>query len=183
MLLLLLFWGFLPFLIVCFCLFLFVMFVCVEVFLLFLCFLVMFFGLLLFCSLCLLEWSRRCSCLVLLWCVLFVFVFCSGSCFVCFLFQDIPFFLFFYLLSCFVLNHHIRSSFALHLLFMLLLFFRLFGFGVEIFFDFWLPIKTSLEKLEIPTTPKMKNAEKMDILTGAVSTSVFTNAVFLLLSL
>ena len=59
----------------CFCLVLFVLFVSVGVFLLFLCFLVVFSGLILFCSLCLLEWSRCCSCLLLVWFVLFVFIF------------------------------------------------------------------------------------------------------------
>ena len=34
------------------------------------------FGLILFCSLCLLEWSRCCFCFVSSWYVLFVFVIC-----------------------------------------------------------------------------------------------------------
>ena len=38
--------------------------------------------------------------------------------------------------------------------------------------------KTYLEKLEIPKTPKMKKAEKTDILTRAASTGVLTNSVF-----
>ena len=50
----------------CFYLVLFVSFVCVGCFLLYLCFLGVFFGLHLFCSLCLLEWSRCCSCFVIL---------------------------------------------------------------------------------------------------------------------
>ena len=65
-------------------LFLFLVFVCSCLFCLFvleclcyvLCFVIVFFGLLLLCSLCLLEWSRCYHCFVLLWFVLFVFVLC-----------------------------------------------------------------------------------------------------------
>ena len=38
--------------------------------------------------------------------------------------------------------------------------------------------KTSLKKLEIAKKTKMKNAQKKDILTRAVSTGVLTNSVF-----
>ena len=38
--------------------------------------------------------------------------------------------------------------------------------------------KTTLKKMEIGKTAKMKNAQKTDILTKAVSTVVFTNSVF-----
>ena len=124
-------------------------------------FLICCFGLLLFCYLCLLVWSRCCSCFVLFGllclCLFFplclflsvvpailvflvqcafnlcfsfqflalAFCFCSA----CFLIQDVPLFVFFCLLSCFVLNHNIRFPFALYLLF-LLLFLWLICFGI-----------------------------------------------------
>ena len=49
-------------------------FVCVGVFFVVFVFLVVFGGLLLFCSLCLLEWSRCCSCFVFLVCFVCVFL-------------------------------------------------------------------------------------------------------------
>ena len=71
--------------------------------------------------------------------------------------------------------------FDLHLVFLLLL---LLFFVFVIFIFCYLLIlgclsKTSLQNLEIQKTTKMENAEKMDILTRTMSTSVFTNSVFL----
>ena len=55
----------------------------------------------------------------------------------------------------------------------------LFLFG---YFDiFWFLAtyqKTSLEKLQSPKTPNMRNAEKLDVLTRTISTGVFANGVF-----
>ena len=54
-------------------------------------------------------------------------------------------------------------------------------FVAFIFCIFWILAtyqKTSLKKLEIAKNPKMKNAQKKDILTRAVSTGVLTNSVF-----
>ena len=50
-------------------------------------------------------------------------------------------------------------------------------FAILLLFDFWKPVKNISEKMEIGKTAKMKNAEKTDILTRAVSTVVFTNSV------
>ena len=71
--------------------------------------------------------------------------------------------------------------FPLHRVFYCCCFFVFCCFGILLFFDFWRPIKNISEKMEIPKTAEMKNAEKMDILTRAVSTVVFTNSVFFLL--
>ena len=79
------------------------------------------------------------------------------------------------------MNHNISFVFALHLLssfcscflFCLLCFFF-------VFFDFGKPIKNIFKKTEIEKTAKMKNAEKKDTWTRAVSTIVFTNSVFFL---
>ena len=49
-----------------------------------------------------------------------------------------------------------------------------------IFLNFGYLSKTSLKKMEIAKNPKMKNAQKKDNLTRAVSTGVFTNRVFFL---
>ena len=72
-------------------------------------------------------------------------------------------FVFFCLFSCFVLNHNI-IFFVLHLVFfllLLLLFFCFCCFGVLLLLGFWLPIKKHFKCLEIPKTPKMKNAENI----------------------
>ena len=110
-----------------------------------------------------------------IWFLFFPFVFAS-------LFQDVllVFFVFFFcFLSCFVLNHHVGFLFALHLVFWLLLFFvPLALLFCRCFFDFWKPVKNFSEKVEIPKIAKMKNPEKTDILTRAISTVVFTNSVF-----
>ena len=91
------------------------------------------------------------------------------------LFPDVILFLFFVVWSLvFVLNHNIRFVFVLHII--LLLFFVL-CFGI-CYFYFCDQSKTFLEKLEISKTPKMKTADKTDILTRAVSTGVFTNSFF-----
>ena len=50
-------------------------------------------------------------------------------------------------------------------------------FGVLYYFDFWLS-KISLKNLEIAKQANMKNAEKKDTGTRAVSTGVLTNSVF-----
>ena len=82
----------------------------------------------------------------------------AGSCFlfyvVCSLFQDVLWFLFICLFSCFVLNHNIRFVFALRLLLLLVLF-----CFVGFVFCFLLPIKNISEKMEIPKTPEIKNEE------------------------
>ena len=106
------------------------------------------------------------------WFLLFhfvVFVFLVSRCSFVFVFC---------LLSCVVLNHNISFIFALHLVFWLLLFFCSSCFAILLFFDFWKPVKNISEKMEIGKTAKMKNAQKTDILTKAVSTVVFTNSVF-----
>ena len=92
----------------------------------------------------------------------FSFQFLVLAFYVCFLFQDV---LFFFLLSCFVLSQNIRFVFALHLVFLLLLlllFVCLFCcFGILLLFlNFGYLSKISLEKLEIPKTPKWKMQKK-----------------------
>ena len=111
------------------------------------------------------------------------FIFVSGSCFF-FLFLLLCFKMLFcfccFAASCFVLNHHVGFLFALHLVFWLLfvVVFCSSCFAILLFFYIFgsLP-KNISEKMEIRKTAKMKNAEKMDILTRAVSTVVFTNSV------
>ena len=103
-----------------------------------------------------------------------VLAFCF--CFVCFLFQDIILFWVFCLFSSFVLNHNLR-------LFVLLLVFCccFLVFVALVFCYFWIFAylsKIISQNVEIPKTPKMKNAEtKTDILTRAISTVVFINSV------
>ena len=102
-------------------------------------------------------------------------------CYVSFIFLGVLLFLFFCLLSCFVLNHNLRFVFALHLGFLILLFFVFVAFIFCYFLIFGNLSKTSLKKnMEILKTTRIKNAEK-DILTRAISTGVFTNSVFFLL--
>ena len=76
------------------------------------------------------------------------------------------------------MNHNLRFVFALHLVFLLLVFFVFVAFIFCYFLNFGDLSKTSLKNMEIPKTAKIKNAEKTDILTRTVSTSVFTNSVF-----
>ena len=99
-------------------------------------------------------------------------------CFVCF-FQAVLLFLFFCLLSCFVLNHNLRFVFALHLVSCCCCcWFLLRSYLFFIFLDTY---QKHLWKknMEMPKTAKMKNAEiKTDTLTRTVSTGVFTNSVF-----
>ena len=103
----------------------------------------------------------------------------SGSCFffllcLLFLFQDVLLFLFFCLLSSII-----TFNFFLLCLFSGCCFFCSSCFAILLFFDFRKPVKKkALKKMEIRKTAKMKNAEKTDILTKAVSTVVFTNSVF-----
>ena len=86
--------------------------------------------------------------------------FASGS-FVWYLFQDVPFFCFFYcLLSGFALNHNAKHSFVSHLLSCCCLF--LVCFGILLFFDLLLPIKNISRKIGSSENPQMKNAEKKD---------------------
>ena len=81
----------------------------------------------------------------------------AGSCFLflfcLLLFQDVPLFVFLCLLSCFDLNHNVRSSFALHILFLLLFFFAL-------AFCFWLPIKKHLSKVQKFRKPQKRKMQK-----------------------
>ena len=104
----------------------------------------------------------------------------SGSCFLFlfwFLFQDVILYLFFRLFSCFVLNHDI-ILFALHILLFLLLLFWGYCLVFCYFSNFGYLSKTSLKNLEVPKKPpKMRTAEKTDILARAVSTGMFTNSV------
>ena len=87
-------------------------------------------------------------------------------------------FFFFCLLSSFVLNHHVWFIFALYLVFFFLLFLVFVAFIFCNFLDFGYLSKNISEKLDIAKNPKMKNAQKKDILTRAVSTGVLTNSVF-----
>ena len=123
----------------------------------FVVFVLFLFGLLLECLWCF-DVCCSGSCFLFLFCLLVV----SRCCSVCV----------FCLLSCFVLNHTLECYFALHLLLLLLLFF---WFGILLFFDFGYLSKTSLAKLENPTTPKWKMQRKTDILTRAISTRVLSN--------
>ena len=107
---------------------------------------------------------------------------CFLFCFVCFLFQDVILFLFFCLLSSFVLNQNIISFTFASCFFVVVVFVFCFCcFGVCYFFEFWLPIKKHLSKKWKFENPKMKNAEKTDILTRTVCTGVFTNSVLFFL--
>ena len=111
-------------------------------------------------------------------CFSFLFLVLAFSfCFVCFLVQDVILFLFFCLLSCFVLNHHVWFLFALHLVF-LLLFFVFVALVFCNFFDFWLPIKNISQKFGNCKKPKNEKCRKKDTGTRAVSTGVLTNSVF-----
>ena len=115
------------------------------------------------------------------WFLLLVLAF--GSCFwflllvlvfVCFLFQDVPsflFFLFFCLLSCFVSNHSIRFSFAL-ILFSCCSFFC---FGVLLCLIFGYLSKHLSKNSE---NSQNEECRKKDTLTRAVSTGVLTNRLF-----
>ena len=99
-------------------------------------------------------------------CQLLDYVF--SFCFVCFFFQDV---------ICLESLYYILFGFASCLLVVVFLFSAL----IYCFLCFLATYqKTSLKHMEIPKTPKMRNAEKTDILTRAVSTVVFTNRVFCL---
>ena len=110
-----------------------------------------------------------------------VLAFCF--CFVYFLLLSCSFlFLLFCLLSCFVLNHNLSFVFALHLLSS---FCSCFLFCLLCFFFLYFLIlgnqsKNIIKKTDIEKTAKMKNAEKKDTWTRAVSTIVCTNSVFFL---
>ena len=84
-------------------------------------------------------------------------VLASDLLFVCFLFQDVLFFLLFCLLTCFVLNHNIRFVFCIA-------FFSCccslhFWLRCFVIFDFWLLIKNISRKIGNSQNPKTKNAE------------------------
>ena len=103
-------------------------------------------------------------------CQFLVLAFCYW--FVCVLFQDVLLFLFFCLLSCFVLNHNLRFAFILHLLLLLFLFWLISYF----LFLLWQPLKNISEKWNFENR-KNETCRKTDILTRTVSTGVFTNGV------
>ena len=81
----------------------------------------------------------------------FAFCFCC----VCLLFQNVPLIVLICLLSCFVLSHNLRFTFALHLLCLLLFLFLCLYYYY--YFYSQLPIKKpDSKKVQIPKTPKMK---------------------------
>ena len=122
-------------------------------------------------------------------CFLFL-IYVSGSCFfcfccVCFLVSRcylVVVFFFFCLLSCFVLSHNLRFDFALHRVFLLLFFvFVAFIFCLFLFFATYQKNISGYFGHWKKGRNNKKNTEKMDILTGAVSTGVLTNSVFFFL--
>ena len=114
------------------------------------------------------------SCFSFLFLVL-AFCFCC----VCFFVSRCYFvFVFFCLLSCFVLNHNLRFVIALHLVFLQLLF--LFCcFHILLFLIFgYLSSKNISENFGNCKNKNENAEEKTDILTRAVSTRVLTKSVF-----
>ena len=92
------------------------------------------------------------SCLLFLFCLFFFFqVVLLFLVFYCFLFVVLLF-----------LNHNLRFVFALHLVFLWLLFSVFVAFIFCYFFDFWKPIKNISEKknMEIPKTAKNVKCRK-----------------------
>ena len=75
------------------------------------------------------------------------------------------------------MNHRVGCIFALHLVFLLLLFFVFLALLFCYFLIFGNLSKNISENMEIAKTAKMKNAEENGLLTRAVSTVVFTNRV------
>ena len=150
-----------------------------------------------------LEWSRCCSCFVLLFvCVCFLCIslclflsvlmtitvfpacfafqflvldFCFS--FVWLLFQDVPLFVcvcfFFFFSACCLVLFRVTILDFLSLC----IFFFWGGGDFFLYFHVWLPIKKPPRKFG--NSEKMRHADKKtDILTRAVSTSVLTNSVF-----
>ena len=108
-----------------------------------------------------------------IWFLLFFF------CFVCFFVSSCSSVLFSCLLSSFVLNHNIGFIFLCIFFLVVVVVFCFSCFGILLFFWFLeTSPKTSLKKMEIPKTAKMKMQKKRTFLTRAVRTVVSTNRVF-----
>ena len=108
------------------------------------------------------------------------------SCFVCFLFQDaILFCVMLAILFCFQWQYYICfciliSCCCCGCCCCCCCCFCFCCFDILLLFWILAAYQKHLSKIDIPKDPKMENAAKTDILTRAVSTSVFTNSVFFL---
>ena len=107
-------------------------------------------------------------------CKFLVLAFCF--CLVCFLLQDVLLFLFFCLLSCFVLNH---NSIVFPLQFFLVVVLCFCFFGALLFLNFGYLSKNISQTIGNSENPQMKlQKNKTNILTRTFRTGVFTNSVF-----
>ena len=153
------------------------------------------FGLFLFCFVCLLEWSRWCSCFVHF--VLFMFTFyfwlflsvsyedhwfhCNSSVFLVYKKSISAYhfnswfllFVFGLLVVCFFIIFCFASCF-------LVVFFYFVALVFCYFLIFGYLSRNISPKFEVPKTPTMKMQRKTNMLTRAISTRVFTKRFFIL---